>query len=82
MSNSEDRDTPVEDNKQERDGSEATSPRKRNGYSANGDDGPNSKKFRIKKKKSISGVYHKIWLVTQMTIRRNIYQKKMSKKQF
>ena len=47
MCNSEDQDTPVDDNEQERDGSEATSPRKRNGYSAQGGDGPNSKRFRI-----------------------------------
>ena len=47
MSNSEDQDTPVDDKEQERDGSEATSPRKRNGSSAQGGDGPNSKRFRI-----------------------------------
>ena len=47
MSNSEDQDTPVDDNEQERDVSEATSPRKRNGSSAQGGDGPNSKRFRI-----------------------------------
>ena len=39
--------TPVEDNEQDRDGSEATSPSKRNGSSAHGDGGPNSKRFRI-----------------------------------
>ena len=47
MSNLEDQDTSVEDNEQERDGSEATSPRKRNGSSAHGGDGPNSKRYRI-----------------------------------
>ena len=47
MLNSEDQDTPVDDNEQEMDGSEATSPRKRNGSSAQGGDGPNSKRFRI-----------------------------------
>ena len=47
MSNSEDRDAPVDDNEQERDGSEATPPGKRNGSSAQGGDGPNSKRFRI-----------------------------------
>ena len=47
MSNLEDQDTSVEDNEQERDGSEATSRRKRNGSSAQGGDGPNSKRYRI-----------------------------------
>ena len=47
MSNLEDQDKSVEDNEQERDGSEATSPRKRNGSSAQGGDGPNSKRYRI-----------------------------------
>ena len=47
MSNLEDQATPVEDNEQERDGSEATFPRKRNGSAAQGGDCPNSKKFRI-----------------------------------
>ena len=47
MSNLEDQDTSVEDNEQERDGSEATSPRKRNGSSAQGGDVPNSKRYRI-----------------------------------
>ena len=47
MSNSEDQDTPVDDNEQERDGCQATSPRKRNGFSAQGGDGPDSKRFRI-----------------------------------
>ena len=47
MSNLEDQDTPVESNEQERDGSEATSPRRRNGSSAQGGDGPKSKRFRI-----------------------------------
>ena len=47
MSNSEDRNTPVDNNEQERDGSEATSPRKRNGSSAQRGDRPNSKRFRI-----------------------------------
>ena len=47
MSNLEDQDTSVEDNEHERDGSEATSPRKRNGSSAQGGDGPNSKRYRI-----------------------------------
>ena len=44
MSNSEDQDTPVDDNEQERDGSVAASPRKRNGSLAQEDDGPNSKR--------------------------------------
>ena len=47
MSNSELQDTPVDDNEQERDGSEATSPRKRNQSLAQAGDGRNSKKFRI-----------------------------------
>ena len=47
MLNSEDQDTPVDDNKQERDGSETTSPRKRSGSSAQAGDGPKSKRFRI-----------------------------------
>ena len=47
MSNSEDQDTPVDDNVQERDGSEAISPRKRNGSLAQGGDGPTSKRFRV-----------------------------------
>ena len=47
MSNLEDQVTPVEIKEEERDGSEATSPRKRNGFSAQGGDGPNSKRFRI-----------------------------------
>ena len=34
MSNSEDQDTPADDNEQERDGSEAAFPRTRNGSSA------------------------------------------------
>ena len=38
MSNLEDQDTPVENNEPERDGSEATSPRRRNGPSAQGGD--------------------------------------------
>ena len=47
MLDSEDQDTPVDQNKQERDCSEAISPQKRNGSSAQRDDGPNSKRFRI-----------------------------------
>ena len=47
MSNSEDQGTPVDDIEQEGDGSEATSPRKRNGSSVLGGDGPNAKRFRI-----------------------------------
>ena len=47
MSNLEDQATPVEDNEQERDGSETTFPRKRNGSAAQGGDCPNSKRFRI-----------------------------------
>ena len=47
MSNSEDQDIPVDDDEQERDGSEATNPRKRNGSSSRGDDGPNWKRFTI-----------------------------------
>ena len=47
MSNSEDQDTPVDNNEQARDRSEATSPRKRNGSSSQGGDGPSSKRFRI-----------------------------------
>ena len=58
MPNSEDQDTPVDENEQERYGSEATSPRKRNGSSAQGGDGPNSKR------RTISGVYHHIWQAT------------------
>ena len=42
MSNSEDQDTPADDN-----GSEATSPSKRNESSAQGGDGPSSKRFKI-----------------------------------
>ena len=47
MPNLEDQDTPAEENEQERDGSEATLPRKRSGSSAQGGDGPNSKRFTI-----------------------------------
>ena len=47
MSNLEDQVTPVEIKEEERDGSEATSPRKKKGFSAQGGDGPNSKRFRI-----------------------------------
>ena len=47
MSNSENQGTPVDDNEQGMDGSEETSPRKRNGSSAQGGDGPNSERFRI-----------------------------------
>ena len=47
MSNSEDQGMPVDDIEQEGDGSEAISPRKRNGSSAQGGDGPNAKRFRI-----------------------------------
>ena len=47
MSNSEDQGTPVDDNEQKGDGSEATFPRKTNGSSAQGGDCPNSKRFRI-----------------------------------
>ena len=47
MSNSEDQDTPVDDNEQERDGSVAASPRKRNGSLAQEDDGANSKRRTI-----------------------------------
>ena len=47
MPNLEDQDTPVEENEQERDGFEATPPRKRSGSSAQGGDGPNSKRFTI-----------------------------------
>ena len=47
MSNSNDQGMPVDDNEQERDGSEAKFPRKRNGSSAQGGDGSNSNIFRI-----------------------------------
>ena len=47
MWNLEDQVTPVEDNEQERDSSEATSPIKRYRSSTQGGDGPNSKRFRI-----------------------------------
>ena len=47
MSNSEDQDTSVQCNEQERDGSEATPPRKINEPSAQGGDGPNIMSFRI-----------------------------------
>ena len=47
MSNLEDQVTHVQDKEQERDSSEAISPRKRNGFLAQGGDGPNSKRFRI-----------------------------------
>ena len=46
MSNLEDQVTSVEIKEEERDGSEATSPKKRNGFSAQGGHGPNSKRFR------------------------------------
>ena len=83
MSNSEDRDAPVDDNEQERDGSEATSPGKRNGSSAQEVMVQAQRDLELSlKKKSISGVYHKIWQATQIIIRRNICQKKMSKRQF
>ena len=52
MLNSEDQDTPVDDNEQERDGSEATFPRNKNVSSAQGSDGP--KRFRIIIHKNIS----------------------------
>ena len=60
MSNSEDQDTAVDDNKQESDGSEATSPRKRNGSSVQGGVGPNLKILRIIKE----GEEYK-WSLTQ-----------------
>ena len=47
MSNSEHQDTPVQCNEQERDGSEATPPRKINEPSAQGGDGTNIMNFRI-----------------------------------
>ena len=47
MSSLQDHVTPVDDKEQERDGSEAMCPRKRNGFLAQGGDGPNSKRFRI-----------------------------------
>ena len=47
MSNSEDRDTTIDDNEQERDSSATTSPRKRNGLSAQEGDDPSSKRFTI-----------------------------------
>ena len=37
----------ADDNEQKRDGPDATFPRKRNRSSAQGRDGPNSKRFRI-----------------------------------
>ena len=46
MSNLEDQVTSVEIKEEERDGSEATSPKKRNGFSAQGGNGRNSKRFR------------------------------------
>ena len=82
MSNSEDRDTPVDDNEQERDGLEATSQGKEMDLQ------PREMMVQTQKdsesslkEKSISGVYHKMWQATQMIIRRNIYQKKIAKKQ-
>ena len=47
ISNSEDQDTPVHNNEQEKDGYEATSHRKRNGFLAHGGDGLSSKRIRI-----------------------------------
>ena len=47
MSNLEDQVTPVDDKEQERDGSEAISPKKRSWFLAQGGDGPKSKGFRI-----------------------------------
>ena len=76
MPNSEDQDTLVDENEQERYGSEATSPRKRNGSLAQGGDGPNSKR------RTISGVYHHIWQATQVIIQKYISQKKIPKRQF
>ena len=61
MSNSEDQDMLVDYNEQEKDCSEATSPRNRNESSAQGGDGPSSRR-------SVNGVYHKIWRATQMVI--------------
>ena len=63
----------LEDNEQERDGSEAISPRKRNGSSAQGGDGPNSKRFRIIIEEEEYKWSH-IWQAIQTIIRRNISQ--------
>ena len=77
MSNSEDQDTPVDDN-----GSEATSPSKRNESSAQGGNEPSSKRFKI--------IYEEEdykWSQPQdmasyaNVIQRNISQKKMSKRE-
>ena len=73
MSNLEDEVTPLEDNEQERDGSEAISPRKRNGSSAQGGDGPNSKRFRIIIEEEEYKWSH-IWQAMQTIIWRNISQ--------
>ena len=83
MSNSEDQGTPVDDIEQEGSGSEATSPRKRNGSSAQGGDGPNTKRFRI-----ITEEEEYKWSLPQDMASyandnsKNISQKKMSKRPF
>ena len=75
MSNSEDEDTTVDGNGQDRDGSEATSPRKRNGSSAQEDDGLSSKRFRtITEEKECK---RSLPQAAKMKIQRSISQKKI-----
>ena len=83
MSNSEDQGTPVDDIEQEGVGCETTSPRKRNGSSAQGGDGPNAKRFRI-----ITEEEEYKWSLPRDMASyandnsKNISQKKMSKRPF
>ena len=81
MSNSEDCNTPVDDNEQERDGSDATSQGKEIDLQPREVIVQTQRDLELSlKKKSIIGVYHKIWQATQMVIWRNMYRKKMSKR--
>ena len=83
MLSSEDQDMPVNDNGQERDGSEATSPRKRMELQPREMMAQTQRDLELSpKSRSISGVYHKIWQAMQMIIQKTISQKKMSKRRF
>ena len=84
MLSSEDQDMPVNDNGQERDGSEATSPRKRMELQPREMMAQTQRDLELSpKSRSISGVYHKIWRqAMQMIIQKTISQKKMSKRRF
>ena len=83
MLSSEDQDMPINDNEQERDGSEATSPRKRMELQPREMMAQTQRDLELSpKSRSISGVYHKIWQAMQMIIQKTISQKKMSKRRF